>query len=70
VTGAPRELQILVALHNPPRSIVIGGRGYGRSTVPALRRARAGWTVRGQPFGGVLVKVLTSGGTAHVELSF
>jgi len=70
VTGAPRELQILIAVQSPPGSVVIGGRSYRRSTAAALRRAQAGWTVRGQPFGGVLVKVVTSGGAAHVVLRF
>lgn len=70
VTGAPREVQILVALQSPPRSIVIGGRSYERSTAAGLRRVRSGWTFRGRPFGGALVKVTTSGGAAHVELRF
>ena len=70
VTQAPKEVQILVALQSPPRSIVIGGRSYAVSTVAALRRAGSGWTFRGQPFGGALVKVPTSGGAAHVELRF
>jgi alpha-D-xyloside xylohydrolase len=70
VTGAPRELQLLVALQSPPRSVVIDGRPYGRSEAPALREVAAGWTFRQEPFGGALVKVTTPGGKAHVELRF
>lgn len=70
VTGAPRELQILVALQSPPRSIVIDGHAYAQSAAVVLRRKDAGWTFRQEPFGGSLVKVTTPGGKAHIVLRF
>jgi alpha-D-xyloside xylohydrolase len=70
VTGAPRELQLLVALQSPPRSVVIDGRSYRRSEAGALRQVPAGWTFRTEPFGGAVVKVTAPGGKAKVVLRF
>jgi alpha-D-xyloside xylohydrolase len=70
VSRAPRDVQLLVLGSSTPRSIVINGRSYGRSTGGALKHAAAGWTLRGQPFGGAVVKVATTKGAAHVQLRF
>ena len=70
VSAAPRDVQLLVLAPAAPRSVSIDGRTYGRSTTSDLRQAPAGWTFRGQPFGGVVVKLRTAGGAAHVELRF
>jgi alpha-D-xyloside xylohydrolase len=70
VSKAPRDVQLLVLASTPPRSIVIDGRTYGRSTAAALKHATVGWTFRAQPFGGAVVKLQTAGGSAHVELRF
>jgi len=70
VSRAPSDVQLLVLGSNAPRSIVVGGKSYPRSTASALKRVPVGWTLRGQPFGGVVVKVRTRGGAAHVELRF
>ena len=70
VSRAPRDVQLLVLTPSVPRSVVIDGRAYGRSTASSLKRAAAGWTLRSQPFGGVVVKLRTSNGAAHVELRF
>jgi alpha-glucosidase (family GH31 glycosyl hydrolase) len=70
VSKAPRDVQVVVLLIEPPRSIVIDGRSYARSSVAALKHAPTGWTFRGQPFGGAVVKLRTSRGAAHVELRF
>jgi hypothetical protein len=70
VSRAPRDVQLLVLGSNAPRSIVVDGKSYPRSTASALKRVPVGWTLRGQPFGGVVVKVRTRGGAAHVELRF
>jgi len=70
VSKAPRDVQLLVLAPTPPRSIVIDGRSYGRSTAAALKHATVGWTFRGQPFGGAVVKLQTTGGASHVQLRF
>ena len=70
VSRAPRDVQLLVLAPAAPRSIVIDGRAHGPSSTAALRRATAGWTFRAQPFGGAVVKLRTTGGSAHVELRF
>jgi hypothetical protein len=70
VSQAPPDVQLLVLVPTPPRSIDIDGRRYGRSTTVALKRVPAGWTFRGQPFGGAVVKLRTAGGAAHVEIRF
>jgi hypothetical protein len=70
VTRAPADVQLLVLGSNAPRSVVIDGRPYGRSTAAALKHAPAGWTFRGQPFGGTVVKLSTAGGSAHVVVRF
>ena len=70
VSHAPRDIQLLLLASDPPRSIVIGGRSYRRSAAAALKHAAVGWTFRGQPFGGAVVKVRTTGGAAHVEVRF
>jgi alpha-glucosidase (family GH31 glycosyl hydrolase) len=70
VSHAPRDVQLLVLLPDQPHSIAIGGRSYSASTAPALKQRSEGWVVRGQPFGGAVVKLRTNGGAAHVELRF
>jgi alpha-D-xyloside xylohydrolase len=70
ISHAPREVQLLVLLQGPPRSIAINGTSYTQSAPPTLKRRPAGWTTISPPFGGVLVKLSTNGGSAHVELRF
>jgi alpha-D-xyloside xylohydrolase len=70
VSRAPRDVQLLVLTQNVPRSVLIDGRAYGRSLTSALRHAATGWTTRARPFGGVVVKLRTLDGAAHVELRF
>ena len=68
VARAPRDVQLLVLTSGAPRSIVIDGRSYRRSTPTALRHGTAAF--RDRPFGGAVVKLSTTGGAAHVQLRF
>ena len=70
-TGAPRELQVLVLTSARPRSVTIDGKTVFEAKPGALPGAATGWLWRPAPFGGVLLKLRTTNGSAAatVDLS-
>ncbi len=63
-TGAPRELQVLVLTSARPSSVTIDGKTVLEAKPGALPTAATGWLWRPAPFGGVLLKLRTTNGSA------
>jgi len=66
---APTEVQILVLTSGTPRSVAIGGRAAaGPLTASEIRAVAEGWTMRPQPFGGVVLKLAPQQGAATAQV--
>jgi alpha-D-xyloside xylohydrolase len=68
VSHAPAETQVLVLTPATPSSVTIDGRRTRGSSVAGLRRKDAGWTMRSQPFGGIVLKLHPVQGSASATI--